>query len=146
MDDPTGGMWIYFIFFLIPLVRIIPRLLRRMKNKNSAKPQASFFSQQFTHDTNDTIQGPSNDVSMQGHPDEIPTHRTNDMLVLGELNKGTKQFDKIQKNTNLDSNELESILDDLERQGLMRVEHKKGPFGSKIELHSTEKGFDKYYS
>ena len=146
MDDPTGGMWIYFIFFLIPLVRIIPRMLRRMKNKNSTKPQSSFFSQQFTHDTNDTMQGPSNDASMQEHPNEIPTRQTNDMLVLGELNKGTKQFDKIQKNTNLDSNELESILDDLERQGLMRVEHKKGPFGSKIELHSTEKGFDKYYS
>lgn len=146
MEDPTGGMWIYFIFFLIPLVRIIPRLLKRMKTKISSQPQSSFFSQQFTHDTNDTIQGPSNDVSMQDRPDKIPTHQTKDMLVLGELIKGTKQFDKIQKNTNLDSNELESILDDLERRGLMRVGHKTGPFGSKVELHSTEKGSDKYYS
>ena len=119
MEDPTGGMWIYFIFFLIPLVRIIPRLLRRMKNKNSSQPQSSFFSQ-LTHDTNDTIQEPSNDASMQDRPNKIPTHQTKDMLVLGELNKGTKQFNKIQKNTNLDSNELESILDDLEKQGLIR--------------------------
>ena len=69
MEDPTGGMWIYFIFFLIPLVRIIPRLLRRMKNKNSSQPQSSFFSQ-LTHDTNDTIQEPSNDASMQDRPKE----------------------------------------------------------------------------
>jgi len=33
MDDPTGGMWIYFIFFLIPLARILPRILRKFKNK-----------------------------------------------------------------------------------------------------------------
>tara|TARA_B100000029_G_scaffold408248_1_gene409444 strand:- start:1428 stop:1670 length:243 start_codon:yes stop_codon:yes gene_type:complete len=33
MDDPTGGMWIYFIFFLIPLARILPRMIRKFKNK-----------------------------------------------------------------------------------------------------------------
>ena len=33
MDDPTGGMWIYLIFLIIPLARIIPRLLRKYRNK-----------------------------------------------------------------------------------------------------------------
>ena len=33
MDDTTGGMWIYFIFFLIPLARILPRMIRKFKNK-----------------------------------------------------------------------------------------------------------------
>ena len=33
--DPTGGMWIYLIFFMIPLVRIIPRLLRKYRHKNA---------------------------------------------------------------------------------------------------------------
>ena len=33
--DPTGGMWIYLIFFMIPLVRIIPRLLRKYRRKNA---------------------------------------------------------------------------------------------------------------
>ena len=33
--DPTGGMWIYLIFFLIPLVRIVPRLLRKYRRKNA---------------------------------------------------------------------------------------------------------------
>ena len=36
MDDPTGGMWIYFIFFLIPLARILPRIIRKFKNKAAA--------------------------------------------------------------------------------------------------------------
>ena len=33
--DPTGGMWIYLIFFAIPLVRIVPRLLRKYRRKNA---------------------------------------------------------------------------------------------------------------
>ena len=33
--DPTGGMWIYLIFFMIPLVRIIPRILRKYRRKNA---------------------------------------------------------------------------------------------------------------
>ena len=33
MEDPTGGMWIYFIFFLIPLVRILPRMLKKYRRK-----------------------------------------------------------------------------------------------------------------
>ena len=39
MEDPTGGMWIYFIFFLFPLVRILPRIMRRLKAKNTGKEQ-----------------------------------------------------------------------------------------------------------
>ena len=39
MEDPTGGMWIYFIFFLFPLVRILPRLMRKLKAKNAGKEQ-----------------------------------------------------------------------------------------------------------
>ena len=44
MDDPTGGMWIYFIFFLFPLIRILPRLMRKLKAKNAGKeqPQESY--------------------------------------------------------------------------------------------------------
>ncbi len=34
MEDPTGGMWIYLIFLMIPLARIIPRLLRKYRGKN----------------------------------------------------------------------------------------------------------------
>ena len=42
------------------------------------------------------------------------------MLVLGELHRGVKQFEDIQKNTGLTTNELDSILEDLENNGLMK--------------------------
>ena len=38
--DPTGGMWIYLIFLIIPLARIIPRLLRKYRSgAMGAKPE-----------------------------------------------------------------------------------------------------------
>ena len=33
MEDPTGGMWIYLIFLIIPLARIIPRMLKKYRKK-----------------------------------------------------------------------------------------------------------------
>ena len=66
--------------------------------------------------------------------------------VLGELNKGTKDFNKIQKNLGINNQELENILKDLENQGLMKVIKKSGPFGIKVQLVPTEKGFKKYYT
>ena len=33
--DPTGGMWIYLIFLIIPLARILPRMLRKYRRKNA---------------------------------------------------------------------------------------------------------------
>ena len=37
--DPTGGMWIYLIFLIIPLARILPRLLRKYRNKGLGSEQ-----------------------------------------------------------------------------------------------------------
>ena len=48
--DPTGGMWIYLIFFMIPLVRIIPRLLRKYRHKNAGlepEPAEKYHAGQF---------------------------------------------------------------------------------------------------
>ena len=50
MEDPTGGMWIYLIFFLIPLVRIIPRIIRKYKRKNAGlepEPAEKYNKKQF---------------------------------------------------------------------------------------------------
>ena len=50
MEDPTGGMWIYLIFLIIPLARILPRMLRKYRNKglgsgpDEQHPQEGFFS------------------------------------------------------------------------------------------------------
>ena len=36
------------------------------------------------------------------------------MLVLGELNSGIKTFERVQKNTGLDAEELNKVLEQLE--------------------------------
>ena len=46
MDDPTGGMWIYLIFLIIPLARIIPRLLRKYRNKGVMPRSDQQYSQE----------------------------------------------------------------------------------------------------
>ena len=46
--DPTGGMWIYLIFLIIPLARILPRLLRKYRNKNAdSKPDEKYSQREF---------------------------------------------------------------------------------------------------
>ena len=78
--------------------------------------------------------------------EENPKPKTKSMMVLGELNNGTRTFEKVQKNTGLDSEELNKILENLEKQGLLKVQQKQGLFGLKVELYPTEKGFKEYYS
>ena len=78
---------------------------------------------------------------------EIPKKpTTKNMLVLGELHRGRRTFESIKKNTGLSNNELDSILDSLEKNGMLKVHQKQGFFGTKIELHPTDKGFKEYYS
>ena len=40
--DPTGGLWIYLIFLIIPLARIIPRLLRKYRNNDKSQQNESY--------------------------------------------------------------------------------------------------------
>ncbi|MGI0082608.1 MAG: hypothetical protein ACREAF_02800 [Nitrosopumilaceae archaeon] len=102
------------------------------------------------YSTNQTLQGGQfelhSDNTIQKPLGELSRPQTKDMLVLGELCRGTKTFENIKKNTDLESNELNLILEDLEKQGLMRVEQKNGLFCPKVELCTTEKGFRKYQS
>ena len=63
-----------------------------------------------------------------------------DVIVLGAIRRGAKKFDKIQKETKIDPEEINSILEKLEERGLIQVEEKKGWLGKKIELSVTEKG------
>ena len=72
--------------------------------------------------------------------------QTSDMRVLAQLGNGVNKFEKIQKNTNLTRNELNTILEQLEKDGLMQVKQKNGPFGKSIELHLTAKGARKFHS
>ena len=65
-----------------------------------------------------------------------------DVIVLGSIRRGKKKFSNIQNETRINPEELNSILEQLENNGLINVEEKKGWFGKKIELKITDKGSD----
>lgn len=129
--------WIWLIFLMIPLVRVIQRYIRKRNNPDYYTSSEKRVEMQLEKTSTNTIEKPVRNLARP---------ETKDMLVLGELNRGVKSFEKIQKIIGLKRNELISILDDLEKKGLMRVEKKSGPFGPKIELYATDKGFKEYYS
>ncbi|MBC8517126.1 MAG: hypothetical protein ISR81_07275 [Nitrosopumilus sp.] len=142
MAEPNFS-WIYIIIFLaIPLARIIPRLLaKRGIGKNFIQPQQQkSFEPSFVK--------PAQEPQSESFEPQIDPSKpqTKNNLVLGALNRGSKSFESIQKNTGLDAKDLDTILEDLEKAGLMKVVHKQGMFGPKTELHPTDKGFKEYYS
>ena len=63
-----------------------------------------------------------------------------DLMVLGAIIRGKKKFDNIVKATNIDPKEVDGILAKLEERGFIRVNEKKGWFGTKIEITVTENG------
>ena len=132
-----GFMWIYLIFFMIPLVRIIPRLVRKWKKRNS-----TFTENQYSLD-NPRIEQRQESFGKQ---ESFERPQNKEMQVLGELNRGVRDFNKIQKNLGMDSQKLEKILKDLEEQKLMKVVKNKGFSGIKVELYATEEGFKRYYT
>jgi len=141
--------WIYLIIFLmIPLARILPRVLKKLKSGNSESqdiPQRQFESNFNRYEDQSDNQFESNSIEYQ-EPPKSSKPQTKNMLVLGELHRGVKQFENIQKNTGLTTEELDSILEDLENNGLMKAQQKSGLFGMKTELIPTDKGFKEYYS
>ena len=127
-----GFPWIiYLIFFIIPLARILPRIVRKWRKEDNIPAENQF--------------NPSNS-RIEQRQESVEKPQTKEMQVLGELNKGAKDFNKIQKNLGINNQELESILNNLEDQGFMKVVKKQGLTGMKIELYPTDKGFKKYYS
>ena len=141
MADPNFS-WIYILIFLaIPLARIIPRLLAKKGiGKSFIQPQQQPFEPSFVKPAQEH---PSE--SLEPQIDSSKPQSKND-LVLGALNRGSKSFESIQKNTGLDSQELDAILENLEKNGLLKVVQKQGLFGPKTELYPTDKGFKEYYS
>lgn len=142
MADPNFS-WIYIVIFLaIPLARIIPRLLaKRGIGKSFIRPQQQKpFEPSFVKPAQE-----HQSESLEPQTDPSKPQSKND-LVLGALNRGSKSFESIQKNTGLDSQELDAVLEDLEKNGLLKVVQKQGLFGPKTELYPTDKGFKEYYS
>ena len=63
-----------------------------------------------------------------------------EVIVLGAIRQGKKNFNKIQRATNIKPDELEGILSRLEKLGHIMVVTKKSWLGKKIEILITDKG------
>ena len=132
MADPNFS-WIYLIIFLaIPLARIIPRILAKRRQESDGYSRPEPFQE-----TQNTQWNPKQ---------ESLKPQTKDMQVLGIMHQGANTFEKIQRSLKIDTKELDSILQDLEKRNLIKVVQKQGMFGPKVEIYSTDKGFKEYYS
>ena len=138
--------WIYLlIFMIIPLARILPRLLRRagLKQDISARPETprgNFFQESPSADN---FRESSSSDNFQESPrrEEFSTKNwPKEKIVLGLLMTNISKFEELQKKGNISTNNLDTILQDLEKKGLMRPVEKTGPFGKSIQLKITEKG------
>ena len=128
--------WIYLLIFLmIPLARVLPRILRRAGLKPNIAtrpetPRGNFFKEP-----------PSDNFTESPRREEYSTKDwSKEKIVLGLLMTNISKFEELQKRGNLSVNNLDRILQELERRGCMKPVEKSGPFGKSIELKITEKG------
>ena len=141
--------WVYLIIFLmIPLARILPRVLRKLKTGdfNSQDISQRQYDSDFGRFEKQSDEQFESNPSEYQEPPKSSKPQTKNMLVLGELHRGVRLFENIQKNTGMTTEELNSILEDLESNGFMKAQQKSGLFGMKTELVPTDKGFKEYYS
>ena len=142
-------VWMYLLIFLaFPLARIIPRLLSRVRGGSYPEMQATSDSKTREKDEVPRYDGQSESgmaERRQNMPDPSKP-QTKEMVILGELHRGARTFEHVQKNTGMASNDLDEILEKLEDKGLIKVIQKKRMLGSRIELYPTDKGFREYYS
>ena len=141
--------WIWAIFFIIPFISIIRRYLRKRNTQNFSKSPEQYHEMQFQTNSS-KIETPRRNLlepepEPKLEPKLEPKHKTKDMRVFEVLNHGVGNFEKIQEITGIKHDELVSILEDLEKRGMMKVEEKSGLLGSKIELYPTKKGIKEYY-
>ena len=136
--------WIYLLIFLIiPLARILPRVLKRigLKGNTPARPESprrNFFQES----SSDNFQESSSD-NFEESPrrEEFSTKNwSKEKIVLGLLMTNISKFEELQKRANLSTNNLDTILQDLEKKQLMMPVEKSGPFGKSIQLKITQKG------
>ena len=152
--------WIYLLIFLIiPLARILPRVLKRvgLKQNISTRPESpreNFFQEsspdRFQESSPDRFQESSPDRFQESSPDnfeesprkeEFSTKNwSKEKIVLGLLMTNISKFEELQKRANLSTNNLDAILQDLEKKRLMMPVEKSSPFGKSIQLKITEKG------
>ncbi len=133
--------WIFVFFAILMIARIVPRMLRKGK-MNMQRGNVVATEQPFSETRDQPFVKEAKERSFV----EEARPESKDMMVLGQINRGYKTFGEIRKTTGLNSEEINSILGDLEKRGLIRVEQKKGLVGIKVELLPTEKGYREYDS
>ena len=138
--------WIYLlIFMIIPLARILPRLLRRVGLKQDISPRpetprGTFFQESSPADNFRESSSPDNFQESPRREEFSTKNWPKEKIVLGLLMTNISKFEELQKKGNISTNNLDTILQDLEKKGLMRPVEKSGPFGKSIQLRITEKG------
>ena len=130
---------------IIPLARILPRLLRRvgLKQDISARPETprgNFFQESPPADNFRESSSPDNFQESPRREEFSTKNWPKEKIVLGLLMTNISKFEELQKKGNISTNNLDTILQDLEKKGLMRPVEKTGPFGKSIQLKITEKG------
>lgn len=135
-------MWIFVFFAVMIVARIVPRMLKQRK-MNLQRSDVVTTDQHFFNETNEKPF--VRETKDQSFAKKIKPE-SNDMMVLGQIIRGYKTFGEIRKKTGFDSQELNGILEDLEKRELMKVQQKKGLIGIKVELLPTEKGYREYDS
>ena len=142
--------WIYLlIFMIIPLARILPRLLKRagLKQDISARsetPRGNFFQESSSPDNFRESSSPDNFQESPRKEEFSTKNWPKEKIVLGLLMTKISKFEEIQKKGNLSTNNLDTILQDLEKKGLMTPVEKSGPFGKSIQLKITQKGIAEF--
>ena len=143
--------WIFLLIFLIiPLARILPRILKRtgFKENISARlesPRENFFKESDYADNFKESDYADNFKESPPTKEEFSTKNwSTEKIVLGLLMSDISKFEELQKRGNLSANNLDRILQNLEKKGFMTPVEKSGPFGTSIQLKITEKGANEF--
>ena len=139
--------WIFLLIFLIiPLARILPRILKRTGFKENISahlesPRENFFKESDSADNFKESDYADNFKESPPTEEEFSTRNwSTEKIVLGLLMSDISKFEELQKRGNLSTNNLDRILQNLEKKGFMTPVEKSGPFGTSIQLKITEKG------
>ena len=142
--------WIFLLIFLIiPLARILPRILKRtgFKENISARlesPRENFFKESDSADNFKESDYADNFEELPSREESSTKNWSTEKIVLGLLMTSISKFEDLQKRGNLSANNLDRILQNLEKKGFMTPVEKSGPFGTSIQLKITEKGANEF--
>lgn len=155
--------WLYLVFFMIPLARILPRLIARVRGTRAGSPGGSPAGSRAGRGAGENAgrraeprtdpriglradQRPGQGGRAAGPAEDPRRDLPPDKRVLGQMSLGISDYARIRDRLGMDEEELDKILADLEKGGLMRVERKSGLLGQKVELRITEEGMRRYHS